>query len=110
MVWRLPLMRRWSLPCLLFVLLSYCSAQDLASFEKRVSVHKLPNGLTVVLMRRAEAPVFSFEVFVDAGSAQDPKGLSGLAHMFEHMAFKGTPTIGNKNPAQFRQEQAALEQ
>ena len=48
--------------------------QDLASFEKRVTVHKLPNGLTVVLCQRHEAPVFSFNLFVDAGSAQDPTG------------------------------------
>ena len=33
----------------------------------------------------------------DVGAAQDPKGLSGLAHMFEHMAFKGTPQIGTTN-------------
>lgn len=83
------------------------AAQDLASFEKRVTVRTLPNGLTVVMMRRAEAPVFSFQIFVDAGSAQDPKGLSGLAHMFEHMAFKGTPTIGTKN---FAKEKPLLEQ
>ena len=83
------------------------AAQDLASFEKRVTVRTLPNGLTVVMMRRAEAPVFSFEIMVDAGSAQDPKGLSGLAHMFEHMAFKGTPTIGTKD---FAKEKPLLEQ
>ncbi|MBI2683315.1 MAG: insulinase family protein [Acidobacteriales bacterium] len=69
-------------------------AQDVASFEKRTTVRKLSNGLTVILMQRAEAPVFSFYTLVDAGSAQDPKGGSGLAHMFEHMAFKGTPNIG----------------
>jgi predicted Zn-dependent peptidase len=73
------------------------TAQDIASFEKRVTVRTLANGLTVVLMQRAEAPVFSFYTLVDAGSAQDPKGGSGLAHMFEHMAFKGTPTIGTKD-------------
>src|SRR3569832_1389641 len=93
---------------LAIVTLSLASAaQDLASFEKRVSVRTLPNGLTVVMMRRAEAPVFSFEIMVDAGSAQDPKGLSGLAHMFEHMAFKGTPTIGTKD---FDKEKPLLEQ
>jgi predicted Zn-dependent peptidase len=75
----------------------YLPAQDLASFEKRVTVRTLKNGLTVLLMQRKEAPVFSFQLSVDAGSAQDPKGLSGLAHMFEHMAFKGTPTIGTKD-------------
>ena len=77
--------------------LGVAPAQDIASFEKRVTVHKLPNGLTLVVMERPEAPVFSFFTLVDAGSVQDPKALTGLAHMMEHMAFKGTPTIGTTN-------------
>lgn len=82
---------------LLWITAASLFAQDLASFEKRVTVQKLPNGLTVVLCRRPEAPVFSFNLFVDAGSAQDPKSQTGIAHMMEHMAFKGTPTIGTKD-------------
>jgi predicted Zn-dependent peptidase len=69
-------------------------AQDLGSFEKRITVKKLANGLTVVICERPEAPVFSFFTHVDAGSVQDPMGKTGLAHMFEHMAFKGTDKIG----------------
>src|SRR6266496_1047442 len=81
------------------------AAQDLASFEKRITVKKLPNGLTLMVLERHEAPVFSAYTFVDAGSVQDPQGATGLAHMFEHMAFKGTNTIGTRNwPA----EKAAL--
>ena len=80
--------------------------QDLASFEKRVTVKTLPNGLTLLLCQRSEAPVFSIFTHVDAGDAQDPKGQTGLAHMFEHMAFKGTDKIGTNNwPA----EKAALQ-
>ena len=80
---------------ILFLLVtSFALAQDIASFEQRIQVRTLPNGLTVILMQRKEAPVFSFYTFVDSGSAQDPKGETGLAHMFEHMAFKGTATIG----------------
>ena len=92
--------------CFALLLLSaLLAAQDLASFEKRVAVKTLPNGLTFVICQRHEAPVFSFYTVVDAGSSQDPRGRTGLAHMFEHMAFKGTPTIGTKNwPA----EKAAL--
>ena len=48
---------------------------------------------------RPEAPVFSFFTLVDAGSAQDPMGATGLAHMFEHMAFKGTDKIGTTDYA-----------
>jgi predicted Zn-dependent peptidase len=82
------------------------AAQDLASFEKRVTVKKLSNGLTVVVCERPEAPVFSFFTHVDAGSAQDPTAKTGLAHMFEHMAFKGTETIGTKD---YAAEKIALE-
>ena len=70
------------------------TAQDLASFEKRTTVKVLPNGLTLIVCERPTAPVFSYFTLVDAGSADDPQGASGLAHMFEHMAFKGTTEIG----------------
>ena len=80
--------------------------EDSSSYEKRVSVKTLPNGLTVVLWRRPEAPVFSFFTLVDAGSAQDPRNETGLAHMMEHMAFKGTPDIGTTD---YAAEKVALE-
>jgi predicted Zn-dependent peptidase len=86
-------------PALLFCLATLVSApsllaQDLASFEKRTTVKVLPNGLTLLICERHEAPVFSYYTLVDAGSADDAQGASGLAHMFEHMAFKGTTEIG----------------
>ena len=90
----------------LFLLSVVALAQDVASFEKRVTVKKLANGLTIALCERPEAPVFSFFTLVDAGSTQDPIRATGLAHMFEHMAFKGTDKIGTSN---FPAEKAALE-
>ena len=84
----------------LFVLFAtLAAAQDVASFEKRITVKKLPNGLSLLICERPEAPVFSFFTLVDAGSAQDPMGKTGLAHMFEHMAFKGTDKIGTTDYA-----------
>jgi predicted Zn-dependent peptidase len=89
-----------------FILLSIlAAAQDMASFEKRTTVKTLPNGLTVIICERPEAPVFSFFTMVNAGSAQDPFQKTGLAHMFEHMAFKGTDTIGTTD---YPAEKAAL--
>jgi predicted Zn-dependent peptidase len=80
--------------------------QELARFEKRVTTKVLPNGLTVLLIERPEAPVFSYFTLIDAGDANDPMGQSGLAHMFEHLAFKGTEQIGTTDwPA----EKVALE-
>jgi len=84
---------------LIFLLTTLAAAQDVASFAKRITVKTLPNGLTLILCRRPEAPVFSFFTLVDAGSAQDPLRATGLAHMFEHMAFKGTTTIGTTDYA-----------
>jgi predicted Zn-dependent peptidase len=93
---------------LVFILLltALAAAQDVASFEKRITVKKLPNGLTIVICERPEAPVFSFFTMVDAGSSQDPMGKTGLAHMFEHMAFKGTDKIGTTD---YAAEKPALE-
>jgi predicted Zn-dependent peptidase len=101
-------MRRLLAPVLsfFFIISLPIFSQDIASFEKRITVRKLPNGLTLMVMERPEAPVFSGYTFVDAGSTQDPMSKTGLAHMFEHMAFKGTTTIGTTNwPA----EKAALQ-
>src|SRR6202522_221815 len=89
-----------------FLLCSLAVGQDLTSFEKRTTVKKLSNGLTVVICERPEAPVFSFFTHVDAGSVQDPMGKTGLAHMFEHMAFKGTDKIGTTD---YAAEKPALE-
>ena len=75
------------------------SAQDLQDFEKRITAKVLPNGLTLVLCERHDAPVFSYTTFVDAGDVNDPSGESGLAHMFEHLAFKGTTQIGTTDYA-----------
>src|ERR1700737_3077053 len=88
-----------------FVLGSIALGQDLASFEKRTTVRKLANGLTVIVMERPEAPVFSFATIVNTGSAQEVPGITGLAHMFEHMAFKGTDKVGTSN---YTAESAAL--
>src|SRR5512134_158909 len=82
------------------------AAQDLASFEKRITLKKLDNGLTLIVCERPTAPVFSFFTHVDVGGAQEVPGITGLAHMFEHMAFKGTDSIGTMD---YAAEKAALD-
>jgi predicted Zn-dependent peptidase len=73
------------------------AAQSLQDFEKKVTEFTLPNGMHFLVIERHEAPVVSFHTYVNVGSVDDPGGESGIAHMFEHMAFKGTPTIGSKD-------------
>lgn len=99
-------MRRISLAATLLLAALPAAGQDLASFEKRVTVKTLPNGLTLLVLERPEAPVFSFFTHVNSGSDRDVPGITGMAHMFEHMAFKGTDRIGTTD---FAAEKAALE-
>ncbi len=58
---------------------------------------KLNNGLQVILLERHEAPVLTFQVWYPVGSADeklDPRLMAtGLAHLFEHMMFRGTQTV-----------------
>jgi predicted Zn-dependent peptidase len=85
--------------CTLVLLLAaaFLPAQDLKQFERKVTEFTLSNGLHFTVVERHEAPVVSFHTIVNVGSADDPAGETGLAHMFEHMAFKGTESIGTKN-------------
>jgi hypothetical protein len=84
-------------------------AQDLKEFEKKITEFTLANGLHFILMERHEAPVVSFHTYVNAGSVDDPSGSTGIAHMFEHMAFKGTETIGTTNWPEEKKAIAAIE-
>ena len=69
----------------------------LENLEKQVQTFMLPNGLRFIVVERHQAPVFSFFTVVNAGSADDQIGTTGLAHMMEHMAFKGTRVIGTRD-------------
>jgi predicted Zn-dependent peptidase len=94
--------------CFVLLLASLCTpSQDVREFEKRITEFTLGNGMHFIVMERHEAPVVSFHTYVNAGSVDDPSGLTGMAHMFEHMAFKGTDAIGTTN---WPEEKKALEE
>ncbi len=59
---------------------------------------RLANGLTGVVIPMRRAPVVAHMVWYRVGGADEPAGLSGMAHFLEHLMFKGTPNIG---PGQF---------
>ena len=96
-------------PALLILCPLLLAAQSLKDFEKRVTEFTLANGLHFIVFERHQAPVVSFHSYVNAGSVDDPGGQTGIAHMFEHMAFKGTETIGTKNYALERQAMDEME-
>jgi len=57
-------------------------------------VEKLDNGLELLRVERHEQPIAAGCVVYDVGSVNDPRGQSGIAHLFEHMLFKGSTIIG----------------
>jgi zinc protease len=55
----------------------------------------LPNGLAVVVIPNRRAPIVSHMVWYQVGAADEPQGKSGLAHLLEHLMFKGTPKVSD---------------
>ena len=84
--------------------------QNLEQFEKQVTEFTLSNGLHFILVARHNAPVVSVRTWVDAGSADDPAGQTGLARMFQRMAFQGTESIGTTDWPSEKKALDALEQ
>lgn len=76
-------------------------AQQATSSGEQLPVvkHVLPNGMTFLLLRKPGAPTISFATQFRAGGVDEWTGISGTAHLFEHMLFKGTPTLGTRNYA-----------
>ncbi len=55
----------------------------------------LDNGMQVIVMTHRRAPVVTHMVWYKVGSADEPRGKSGIAHFLEHLMFKETKTLGN---------------
>jgi len=72
-------------------------AQTFDAVKSRVKVHTLPSGMKFIVLERHEAPVVSFHVYADVGSANESYGITGISHLLEHMAFKGTKIVGTKD-------------
>eukprot|EP00884_Botryococcus_braunii_P004739 jgi/Botrbrau1/14266/Bobra.113_2s0012.1 len=77
------------------------------NLQRRVSEFTLENGLHFIVLERHVAPIVSCHIYADVGAYDEPDGQTGIAHLLEHMAFKGSTTIGTKN---YKQEAVLLEQ
>jgi len=62
-----------------------------------VKEHTLSNGMRMLVVERHHTPRIACRVFYRVGGANDPEGRTGLAHLFEHMMFRGTRTIGTRD-------------
>jgi len=72
----------------------------LAAAEKpRIDVQELalPNGMRFLLFERHESPTVAAGWLAHVGSVNEREGITGISHLFEHMMFKGTRTIGTKD-------------
>ena len=59
----------------------------------------LPNGMQFLLVPRNDQPnVVSAGWIARVGSVNERPGITGISHFFEHMMFKGTDTIGTREP------------
>jgi len=74
--------------------LSFAGSFGLAD---RVVEKKLTNGLTILMVERHQTPVVSLNMTFAVGGVNEQVGQTGLAHLYEHMAFKGTRTVGTKD-------------
>lgn len=83
--------------CLLFLMSlipQKANAQNLEEFEEKVTEFTLDNGLHFIIIERHDAPVVSFYTQVQVGGIDEPIGNTGIAHIFEHLAFKGDHYVG----------------
>ena len=84
----------------LLIFLGLFSTQAFAApLDLKVAEKHLPNGLQVVSVERFSAPTVSVQLWVRTGSRNERPGITGIAHLFEHMMFKGSKNLGPEKHA-----------
>ena len=81
--------------CLFWAVLSFAvslPAQQVPVIEKQLS-----NGMKLLMVERHDDPSVAGAWVAHVGSANERPGITGIAHLFEHMMFKGTTNIGTKD-------------
>ena len=86
---------------------SAAASGESIGLAERVREHRLKNGMVVLVVERHQAPIVSINMVYRVGSVDEQGGLTGLAHFFEHMAFKGTRALGTLD---YEKEQPILEE
>ena len=82
----------WCVLMAILVLPGAAGAQQVDAIE-----HRLDNGLTLLLVPRPGDPNVAAGWVAKVGSVYERPGITGVAHLFEHMMFKGTQTIGTRD-------------
>src|SRR6266850_2542198 len=80
------------------VLFLFCALALPVAAQKVPVVEKhLSNGMRLLMVERHDEPNIAGGWVAHVGSSNERPGITGIAHLFEHMMFKGTPTIGTTN-------------
>ncbi len=91
------LRRRVYAPVALLCLLLLPAGVMAQDVQLNVIERSLRNGMKVLMVERHDKPTVSLYLQFKVGGVDDPKGRTGIAHMLEHMMFKGTQTYGTTN-------------
>ena len=90
-------MRKLLVIVLLTLILLPISAYEFEKMKDQVEKFVLPNGATVLVLENHDVPVTHCITLARVGAANEEPGKSGIAHFLEHLAFKGTESIGTTN-------------
>jgi predicted Zn-dependent peptidase len=82
---------------LILVLPGGRAAAQLEGLERKVVEATLSNGMKVLILPRSQSPTVSLSMRFIVGSVEEEEGRSGLAHLLEHMMFKGTTGLGTRD-------------
>lgn len=91
--------RIWVFVLCWFFCATAVSAQATELLGQKVQSFQLENGLTVLLVERHDSPTFTAYMTLGVGSVNEDGANRGVAHLLEHMRFKGTQTIGTRDYA-----------
>ena len=78
-----------------FLVLPLSLFGGLEQIRNEIVRYRLNNGLTLLILPKGDVPVFSAVTYAKVGSGDEEKDFWGMAHILEHMAFRGTETIGS---------------
>src|SRR4030095_16620936 len=81
----------------LLILLLASGTLQLSGQEVPVIEKHLSNGLRLLMVERHDEPTVAGAWVAHVGSSNERPGITGTAHLFEHMMFKGTRTLGTKD-------------
>ena len=92
-------MKRLLYGCLLCLWLAAALPVQAAGLEDKVIEHTFTNGLKLLMVERHTSPTVSAWIRFRVGSADERSDERGIAHLLEHMLFKGTTTLGTRDYA-----------